>query len=57
MLASHITFDQNAAKMHATWKFYKKHPSGKVGSFDALTVLIVQFDELGEVKLKRRSNF
>ena len=52
-----MTFDQNGAKMNGKIEILKEQPSEKIGSFDGLTVLIMQFDELGELNLKRRSNF
>ena len=47
-----MTFDQNGAKMHDNIEILLDHPSGKIGSFDGLTVLIVQFDEIEEFNLK-----
>ena len=38
--------------MHGNIEILLKHPSGKIGSFDGITVLIVQFDKLGEVILR-----
>ena len=38
-----------APKCMATSRFFLKHPSGKIGSFDGLTVPIVHFDEMGDV--------
>ena len=39
----------------STTKFYELQPREKIGSFDKLKVLIIQFNELGEVNLLRRS--
>ena len=47
-----LTLDQNGAKMHGNIGILLEHSNGKIGSFDGLTVLIVQFDEMGEVNLK-----
>ena len=45
----YVTLDQNGAKMHGNIKIFLKDPSGKIGSFDGLTVPIVHFDEMGNV--------
>ena len=39
----------------STTKFYEQQPREQIGSFDKLKVLIIQFNELGEVNLLRRS--
>ena len=41
-------------KCMSTRKIYLRQPTEKIGSFDKLTVLIVQFDNLGEVNLQWR---
>ena len=40
------------AKLHGNIEISLEQPIEKIGSFDGLTVLIVQFDDLGEVNLK-----
>ena len=45
----YVTFDQNGAKMHGNIEILLEHSSGKIGRFDGLTMLIVQFDESGEI--------
>ena len=45
----YVTFDQNGAKIHGNIEILLEQSSGKIGSFDGLTMLIVQFDESGEI--------
>ena len=47
-----VKFDHNGAKMHGNIEILLEHPSGKIGSFDGLTVLIVQFDKVREINLR-----
>ena len=48
-----VTFDQNGGqKCKATTNFYWQQLSEKNGSFEELSVLIVQLNELGRVSLQ-----
>ena len=44
-----VTFDHNGLKCRAETKFYLEQITGIIGSFEELTVLIVQLNQLAEV--------
>ena len=48
----HVTFHQNGVKKHGIIEILLEQSTKRIGSFDGLTVQIVQFDELGELNLK-----
>ena len=48
-ISAGVTFDQIGAKMQGSIEILLKHSSREIGSFDRLTVLVVEFDELGRI--------